>query len=149
MTTKPLIIFIHGAWHPPATYAGFIRKLEAAGFEVVTPTNVTVSGVPGSTWKDDVEVIHKAALPLFDQGREAIMLTHSYGGIPGTHALQGQQVGERAREGKRGGFKAVLYTVSFLIPKGLDLCTMIGGKYLDCMESAPNYQGVCHQILLP
>lgn len=88
-------------------------------------------------------MILSVAVPKFEQGKEIIIVGHSYGGIPATAATEGQGVAERAQRGERGGFKAMLFFAGFAIAKkGMDLLTSFGGKYPDWVVAGEYYSKV-------
>lgn len=126
MESKPVILIAHGAWHPPVCYDGLKTKLEEAGYTVVVPHLPSVGDSTTVTWRDDTEAILKAALPIFDDGHEVLVVAHSYGGIPATRAIHGHQVEDRAKQNQKGGFKAVLYVAAFCVPKGMSLLAISG-----------------------
>ncbi|KAI3325351.1 alpha/beta-hydrolase [Xylariaceae sp. AK1471] len=125
---KPVIIIVHGAWHSPVHYRKLIEPLRTQGYTVLAPTNASVGiddSIVGKTYIDDVKRIHEALLPHLDAGREAVMVCHSYGAIPGTASLEGQTVEERAARGLKGGVKEVLYYAAVAIPqRGMSLHTL-------------------------
>lgn len=151
---KPAIIIVHGAWSLPSpSYEPLKQLLEGAGYECYLPHLRTSGGeeVRGQTWEADVQVIHDTAKPLFDRGREVVIVAHSYGGIPGGAATAGNSVAERAREGKAGGFRQIIYVAAFAIPAaGTDLLATFGGQWPPWAEFAPAYSKVrSHEPLLP
>lgn len=81
-STKPVVLFIHGAYHPPSCYTRLTQKLEAAGLEIVTPRLASLGeGVVGKTLDDDVAAVQTAAEALFAAGKEVVLVAHSYGGF--------------------------------------------------------------------
>lgn len=143
---KPVIILIHGAWHLPHVWKKVKQRLEAAGYEVYTPRLLTVVGPDpvDYSWRVDVAVIHDIVLPLFEQGREAVIVGHSYGGVVATASVEGQSVADRQSRGLPGGFSAVVYICAFPIAKrGLSLLsTTKGGDYDDWMVKAEPFKRV-------
>lgn len=143
---KPAIIIVHGAWSlPDPSYSPLKQQLEGLGYECYLPHLRTSGGdeVRGQTWKSDVEVILDTARPLFERGREVVIVAHSYGGIPGGAATAGNGVAERAREGKAGGFRQIIYVAAFAIPaSGTDLLATFGGQWPPWAEFAPAYSKV-------
>jgi alpha-beta hydrolase superfamily lysophospholipase len=132
-SSKPVICLAHGAWHYPLYYRNLIDPLRAQGYTVLAPTNATVGiddSIAGKTYVDDVKRIHEVLLPHLDAGKEAVMVCHSYGGIPGTAALEGQTVEERADKGLKGGVKAILYVAAVGLPqRGMSLYTLAGQDF--------------------
>lgn len=151
---KPAVIIVHGAWSLPSpSYEPLKQLLEGAGYECYLPHLRTSGGdeVRGQTWEADVQVIQDTAKPLFDRGREVVIVAHSYGGIPGGVATAGNSVAERAREGKAGGFRQIIYIAAFAIPAaGTDLLATFGGQWPPWAEFAPAYSKVrSHEPLFP
>ncbi|KAM0280038.1 hypothetical protein ACHAO9_011431 [Fusarium lateritium] len=143
-TEKPVIAIVHGAWHRPSHYKAFAQSLTSKGFTVIQPENVT-AGIPedikGKTHLDDVEAIRKALQPSLDEGKRIILICHSYGGIPGSAAVDGYQVHEREEKGLSGGISHVIFVTSFAFPvKGLSLLAAIGGTHAPMVDRTD----VCH-----
>lgn len=148
-TTKPAIIIVHGAWSLPSpSYEPLKQQLEGLGYECYLPhlrTSGAGDDVRGQTWEADVKVILDTAQPLFDRGREVVIVAHSYGGIPGGAATAGNGVAERAAQGKPGGFKQIIYVAAFAIPAaGMDLLATFGGQWPPWADFAPAYSKVRH-----
>lgn len=143
---KPAIIIVHGAWSLPSpSYEPLKQQLEGLGYECYLPHLRTSGGdeIRGQTWEADVKVILDTAQPLFDRGREVVIVAHSYGGVPGGAATAGNSVAERAREGKAGGFRQIIYVAAFAIPAaGMDLFAVFGGQWPPWAEFAPAYSKV-------
>lgn len=59
-------------------------------------------------------------------------------------ATEGLEVSHRKKEGKAGGFRHIIYLAAFAIPvRGLDLLTVIGGKWPDWQIAGQPYTKVC------
>ncbi len=144
-TLKPVIILIHGAWHLPSVWKKVKGRLEAAGYEVYTPRLLTVVGPEpvDYSWRVDVAVVHDIVLPLFDQGREVVIVGHSYGGVVATASVEGQSVADRQSRGLRGGFSAVVYICAFPIAqRGFSLLSAKGGDYSEWAIKAEPFKRV-------
>lgn len=143
MAPKPAILIVHGAWClPEPCYEPLKLQLESLGYDCYLPNLCTAGDneIIGKTWKSDVKDILDAALPLFEQGREVIIIAHSYGGVPAAVATEGQGVEERARRGRTGGFRQIIYVAAFAIPqKDMDLLTLFGGNWPSWGEFGPAY----------
>jgi len=136
---KPTILFVHGAWNAPEQYAKLTGPLREAGYEVLAPRLLSLGDqAAGKTWKDDAAMLREVVRPLFAEGREVVVVAHSYGGVPATHAIEGLE----ATEGRPGGFTAVVYMTAFCLPKGVDLYQATGRNYLKCMQHSEPYSGV-------
>lgn len=128
---KPSILLVPGSWHPPRCYAELVDTITALGYECIcTPLATNGNDKTGLTWKDDVNGIRDAAVALFDQGKEVLIVAHSYGGIPACVATQNLGVSERAARGLRGGFRGIAFLAAFAIPvKGMDMLQTFGGVF--------------------
>lgn len=128
---KPVIVFAHGAWHQPLHYLSLLRSIQAKGHTVVSPVNATLDlkGLSaGKTCQDDTKVIRDAMRPFLESGEDIVLVCHSYGGIPGTDAVEGNTVQERAAKGLKGGVKSVVYIASSALPqRGMCIFDMVGG----------------------
>ena len=96
---EPTIVAIPGAWLPPSTYDPTFSILNAQGYETVTIPLPSVSDDPERKgFEDDVAVIRSTVSRLVeDEGKEVVVVMHSYSGMPGSEALKG--LGRREREG--------------------------------------------------
>jgi pimeloyl-ACP methyl ester carboxylesterase len=130
-TEKPVIAIVQGAWHRAVHYKAFAQALTAKDYTVLQPDNVSagdVENIKGKTHADDVKVIREALQPSLDEGKRIVLVCHSYGGIPGSAAVEGYQLHEREAKGLSGGIMHIVYVASFALPvKGLSLLTAIGG----------------------
>lgn len=65
---------------------------------------------------EDAALIAKEAEALADAGRDVIIISHSYGGVPATESVRGLSKAARAKEGKPGGVVRLAYMTS-LVPE--------------------------------
>ncbi|CAH0002137.1 unnamed protein product [Clonostachys byssicola] len=118
--SKPLIAIVPGALHRPNAYSNFVQLLQQRGFEVLTPPLAVASDSETLdkelTYVDDVKNIHAQLLPLLDQGRKAIILSHSYGGLPAVASIEGQTCEERAARGLSGGIISYVAACAVVYP---------------------------------
>jgi alpha-beta hydrolase superfamily lysophospholipase len=117
----PIIVIVPGAFHRPSHYGPIISLLEAEGFQVLCKDLVTCGGSagvidPNTDHLDDAREIFSDLQPLLDTGREAIVVSHSYGSLPSTELVAGQSIVERSARGLRGGVKAAINIAGFAFP---------------------------------
>ncbi|KAH7024441.1 Alpha/beta hydrolase fold-1 [Microdochium trichocladiopsis] len=115
-TGKPVVLFVHGAWHSPGHYKSLIASLQQAGYIVLAPQLATAGpddSIIGKSISDDVARLSEAASSHLDGGREIVVVAHSYGGIPATQFCEGRSVSDRAAQGLKGGVRAVVYICSY------------------------------------
>lgn len=77
MTTKPNIVFVHGAWGDGSHWRHVIPPLHAKGYQVSAVQN------PLTSLADDIDRTSKLAAA---QGRPTLLVGHSYGGAVITDA---------------------------------------------------------------
>ncbi|KAI1321236.1 alpha/beta-hydrolase [Xylariaceae sp. FL0255] len=141
MNEKPGIVLVTGAWHVPAHFDVQKAALEAKGYETYVPRLATL-GKTGLTWKEDAECIQAIVESRMDEGKEFVIAAHSYGGVPACAATKGFTVAERAEQGKKGGFRAILFIAAFALPEpDKDLLTSFGGTFPAWMKYEENYTG--------
>lgn len=78
---KPTFVFIHGIFHTASCYDSLITFLEPHGYECVAITHPSVGCKPVvHDFTNDVDFIRKKVQSLSDEGKEIIVVMHSYGG---------------------------------------------------------------------
>lgn len=88
--SKPVFVFVHGAWHGPDAFNLVIEQLDAAGYNSVTVTLPSVGAEPPLKGLElDVEVIGTALSKVLNSGNDVVLVMHSYGAIPACEAMKG------------------------------------------------------------
>jgi pimeloyl-ACP methyl ester carboxylesterase len=130
MTTaeKPTLVFIPGAWHGPEAFETVISQLKGHGYPVTALHLPSVGGDLSTTMTDDAAYIQKAVSPLVEDGKEVVLVMHSYGGVPGTESVKGLSKKEREAAGKEGGVASLVYLTSFLLVPGLSLAAFLNNQ---------------------
>ncbi|KAK2590692.1 hypothetical protein QQS21_011616, partial [Conoideocrella luteorostrata] len=119
---KPLIACVPGSFHRPSAWDAVAEPLRNQGFKVILPplatsaTTEAAQDIAGKTSLDDVSLIHEHLLPLLEQGEEAVVVSHSYGSLPATLAVEGHTVQERRARGLKGGISALVVIAGFAFP---------------------------------
>lgn len=89
MSPKPTLVFVHGAWHQTNTWDKVVPLLETQQYKCVcVPLPSTTSNHPTSLL-DDIEAVRRAITTETSQGRDVVLVVHSYGGLVGSSALKG------------------------------------------------------------
>ncbi|EPS45569.1 hypothetical protein H072_467 [Dactylellina haptotyla CBS 200.50] len=90
MSDLPTLVFVPGAWHKPLCYSKIIKILEERhGVRCVAITLPSTAGDPEATFKDDLDTTRAAISNEITQGRNVIVIAHSYGGLVGNSAIKG------------------------------------------------------------
>ncbi|KGO40402.1 hypothetical protein PEX1_075710 [Penicillium expansum] len=138
--TNPTIVFSLGAWVIPAVFDATRSHLEALGFPSECPAHPSIGAEPPTkTLSDDAASLRGVLTKLADEGRDLVVVAHSYGGVVASSSLEGLGKTTRAAEGKTGGVVKVVYLAAFALDKGQSLLGMLGGNYLPWMKVEGDY----------
>ncbi|ROW07985.1 hypothetical protein VMCG_03590 [Cytospora schulzeri] len=88
MSDKPTFVFVPGAWHAANTWNKVTSLLSSQGYKSITVTLPSTTGDPNSTFYDDVQAVRTPILSVTYEGRNVIVVVHSYGGHVGESALK-------------------------------------------------------------
>ena len=112
-------MLIPGAWHTAESYYILVPILESAGYQVTAINLISVGAEPPVQSLDpDIQHIRSTILPLIEQGKDVIVVMHSFGGIPGSSSLKGLSRSERFAQGLPGGVVGLVYLCAWVIPEG-------------------------------
>ncbi|PWY73011.1 alpha/beta-hydrolase [Aspergillus heteromorphus CBS 117.55] len=124
---NPTIVFVPGAWHTPAPYKDMLELLQNAGYPIQSVSLPSVNGkyTERQTLAADVEAVRETLLRVVDQGKEVVLLMHSYGGCAGGAAAKGLSPVQRTGPGAVIG---LVFLAAFLVQEGHSLVQTAGGK---------------------
>ncbi|KAG8161185.1 hypothetical protein KVR01_009449 [Diaporthe batatas] len=125
---KPVIVFVPGAFSRPSDFDLVSGPLREAGYEVHVvhhPSSPDVLVRPTPSMYDDAENIHRLVEKLADEGKDIIIVMHSYGGLPGTQACEGLSRRERRKAAKPGGIVRLLYVGAAIAPVGASMAGVL------------------------
>ncbi|KAL9120726.1 MAG: hypothetical protein Q9187_002714 [Circinaria calcarea] len=131
-TRKPTILLVAGAWLRPATYEPFLNLFKEAGYSTLSvsypsfnPTDPHKTDVAADSRSIRENVLH----PLVEEdGKEVVIIMHSYGGMPGSVAAKGLGEKQRRKEGKLGGVLGLIFITAFVIQEGASVADGQGGN---------------------
>jgi pimeloyl-ACP methyl ester carboxylesterase len=130
-TPQPHVFIIPGAWHPAHTMDPFAKALEAAGFSAtVVPTRSV--GNRDVTVQDDEAQAKTLLLPILDEGKDVIVLGHSYGGFVISGLIAGLDKKSREAQGLKGGIIGVIYLSAFVPIEGETTSAAVGPDGRQC-----------------
>ncbi|KAK0120288.1 hypothetical protein ONS95_011694 [Cadophora gregata] len=114
--SKPSILLIPGSFALPEFYDPVMNAVSAKGYSIRSlhmPTVGLTAGKPREgtppTMYDDAAFIAKEVQVLVDEGKDVILICHSYGGAPTSQSTKGLSKVERQVEGKEGGIVRLGY----------------------------------------
>lgn len=107
-----------GSFVPASLLYPVRDAVSAQGFEFLALDLATVrlpndTRTPPSMY-DDAALIIRAVEELADQGKDVIVISHSYSGIPMSQAAAGLGKNSRMSQGRRGGIIKLGYVTSFV-----------------------------------
>ncbi|KAJ6088331.1 alpha/beta-hydrolase [Penicillium sp. IBT 16267x] len=88
MADLPTFVFVPGAWHKPTCYGEIIKLLQPK-FKCVSITLPSTSGKPDASFKDDLDTACEAISSETTNGRNVVVVAHSYGGMVANSAIKG------------------------------------------------------------
>ncbi|KAL2068897.1 hypothetical protein VTL71DRAFT_15235 [Oculimacula yallundae] len=140
-STLPTVVFTPGAWHGTWAFDTVRSQLGALGY----PTEAVALPSVGSNdlnvgLAEDAAALRTELTTLADEGKDIIMVVHSYGGMVATNAVEGLSYADRRAAGKRGGVTMLIYMTAFAVPLGTSLLNGLGGQYLPWMILGENQQ---------
>lgn len=108
---KPTLVLVPGSFVPPSFYTNVISAFSSKGYSIQAVDTCTVGKKPGAppTMYDDAAHIASVVSKLADEGKDIVLVAHSYGGIPTSESLKGLSKDTREKEGKKGGVVRVAY----------------------------------------
>ncbi|RMZ78096.1 hypothetical protein DV737_g4021, partial [Chaetothyriales sp. CBS 132003] len=90
MSNLPTLVFVPGAWHKPACYNKIIKLLqEQHKLKCIAITLPSTTANPAATFKDDLDAARHAISGETTNGRDVVVIAHSYGGMVGNSAIKG------------------------------------------------------------
>ncbi|KAJ5317910.1 hypothetical protein PENANT_c004G00505 [Penicillium antarcticum] len=138
--SKPTFVFSLGAWMHPTVFDVVRTRLEALGFPSECPAHPSIGAEPPSmTLENDVSSFHSVLTAVADEGRDIVVVGHSYGGVVASSAVEGLAKSVRAANGKHGGVLRVVYLAAFALDKGQSLLELLGGDPLPWMKVEGDY----------
>lgn len=131
--SKPSILLVPGSFALPEFYDVVVDPVKAKGYDIRALHLLTVGlgpenprkGTPPNMY-DDAAFIAKEIEKLADEGKDVILIAHSYGGIPTTESIKGLGKEERAKLGKKGGVVKIAYMTCLVPEVGQNAMAVLG-----------------------
>ncbi|KAF2475686.1 alpha/beta-hydrolase [Lindgomyces ingoldianus] len=133
MANPPTIVFIPGSFCPPFFYDDSIQKpIVSRGYEMHVLQYPSIGYKPNSlpTMADDAAFISAEVAKVADEGKDIVLVAHSYGGIPASESVKGLSKADRKKAGKKGGVVRLAYMTA-LVP-------LVGGNAVGLLADVPN-----------
>lgn len=133
MAQSPVLIVVPGSFAPAVLYDDFAKLLVKDGLDVrvVNPPSVgRRDPEPAATMSDDAAEIERVVTGVFNEGKDVVIMAHSYGGVPTTQSMQ--VLSRKNRQGR--AIERVIYLSAVVLPLGMDTFSMGGGKLPDWVQ---------------
>lgn len=125
----PVIVGVPGMWHPASCFDDVAAILRERGYSFVGHDAPGIASGDASqmTIDSDSDALRKDVLiPLVSQGKDIVLLMHSYGGLYGSNAVQGLSKLERKSAGQQGGVVGLIYVTAVTPFVGKSLMDILG-----------------------
>ncbi|KAE8549132.1 hypothetical protein TMatcc_000092 [Talaromyces marneffei ATCC 18224] len=131
--SKPTIVIVPGSFTSPSAYDTLSSILnQQYGYEVIVGTLQSTSRVPPekpATMQEDAAYFRGIIESLSNQGKDVVVVGHSYGGIVATESVKKVTKPERQVQGmSAGGVVRVIYVASLVAQIGETAIQVIGGQ---------------------
>lgn len=136
ISEKPTVVVVTGAWHSPSHYSSFLEALHSSGHPsrcLALPSLNPRDPSKVSAALDATFVREQMLLPLIDEGKDVLLVIHSYGALPGSAAAKDLSTTERRSKGLKGGIIGQVFVAGLVAQTGESMLSSIGGKWLDFM----------------
>ena len=119
--SRPELVIVPTSFCISSMYDGQVKFLRERGFSVhaLDPPSFPARykpEVPAPSMHDDARFISDFVTKLADEGKDVVILAHSYGGCPVSQAVEGLTKHERATQGKYGGVVRIAYLTA-IVPR--------------------------------
>ena len=128
-SNKPTLVLIPGSFSPSSLYSEVSSRLEAKGFQIIVgdlPTTGRSPPAPAATMREDAGYFHDLVSGIADEGKDVVLLAHSYGGIVANQSAKGILKTDRTALGKRGGVVRIVFLAAFVPQVGQSLQDCVG-----------------------
>ncbi|KAK7023030.1 AB hydrolase-1 domain-containing protein [Favolaschia claudopus] len=141
--TKPTIIIIPGSFAPLWSYDPVINELKANRYPVEGIELETVGKrdkAPGLY--DDAAKVAALVRRLADEGKDVVLVPHSYGGLVACEASKGLGKSIREKEGKKGGIARIVFVTAVVGREGQSLKDVFDGVQQDYLIIEGEYMSM-------
>ncbi len=123
--STPAFLLSPGSFAAAEFYATVMSAVTAAGYSIeyldlpsIAPTTAAPKTAPPTMYDDAVFIAEKTRR-LADEGRDVVLIGHSYGGVPAIESTKGMSKEERAKHGLKGGIVKLAFITSLVPPVGV------------------------------
>ena len=126
---KPTVVWVPGLLHTTEHFQPIISalaKVSIPSFAISVP-NIGAGAATAAPY-DDLKTTRKELQELVDEGKEVLVISHSYGGVPACQAIRGLEKSQRVKNSQQGGIIRIVFMGAFVIQEGQSLWTFLNGQ---------------------
>ncbi|KAE8423813.1 Alpha/beta hydrolase fold-1 [Aspergillus pseudocaelatus] len=122
--SKPSIVIVPGSFSLPEFYGAVTDGVASKGYEIKAIRLRSTEDLqqPATMYDDATAIAHEVAA-LVDQGKEVILVAHSYGGVPASESIKG--LAKIEGSGKVGGVVNLAYLTALVPQLGASAADML------------------------
>lgn len=123
-SSKPVIAIVPGSFSNASSYYALVDKIQGLGYEAFVNNLPSASRHPPeepASLQDDAGFFRSIFERLADQGKDVVVVMHSYGGLVGSEAVKGVAKADRQASGKPGGVVKLVYVTATVLPVGASM----------------------------
>lgn len=131
-STLPTLVLVPGAFGTPAGYNKLLPYFKQAGLATIPgpyPSCDPLDPASATASKDIESLRQSVLLPLIEQGKDVIILAHSYGGVVAGGAAKSLDKSTRKSQGYAGGVVGLIYVAGNITLENESLLEAVGGAY--------------------
>jgi pimeloyl-ACP methyl ester carboxylesterase len=128
MVNKPVFVFVPGAWHAAEVWSKVSSLLKEQGYNSVSISLPTTSGDNTLSLVDDVKATQEAIQAETSQGRNVVVVVHSYGGVVGESAIKSFTAKDGTASSNAGHVIGLFVIASGFAQPGMVFLDGSGGK---------------------
>lgn len=137
MSHKPTLVFVPGAWHKASIWSKVASILQTQQYKCVCVDLPSTASNPSATFLDDVTAVRNSIIAETTQGRDVVVVVHSYGGQVGNSAIKGlakpREAGTSSVTGQTGHVIGLTMIASGFTPTGVAFLEGFGGRRRACL----------------
>ncbi|KIW22402.1 uncharacterized protein PV07_12290 [Cladophialophora immunda] len=139
-SSTPAIVIIPGSFSTAQLYFDVVDRIQTlSGSKSVFVNNLpSASRNPPedpATLDDDAKFFRAIIEKVANQGKDVVVVAHSYGGVVGTETLRGVGKAERQARGQPGGVVRLVYLAAHVPSAGHSLKSMVGEAPREMVET--------------
>ena len=126
---KPTVVWVPGLLHTPEHFQSIISALANVSIPNTSFSLPNIkAGAPTAAPYDDLKKLRAMLEGFVDEGKDVLLICHSYEGVPASQAIRGLQRSERERKGQPGGIIRIVFIAAFALPEGESTWTFTEGR---------------------